>query len=76
MTPHEETIQTVKAIIRRSDLWSPSDPPETVAAIMVLHVCRYFGVDHEYIPETLLRALSVPDGSRLPDTPEPTAGSY
>lgn len=53
-----EVNAEVRAIIRRSNLWSPTDSPETVAALMVLHVCRHLGVPHERIPETLLGALA------------------
>ncbi len=31
----EEINAELKAIIKRSDLWSPTDSPETVAALMV-----------------------------------------
>jgi hypothetical protein len=50
--------QEVQAIIRRSDLWSETDRPETVAALMVVTVCSHHGVSHERIPEELLAALA------------------
>jgi len=54
----EETNTELKAIIRRSDLWSPTDSPETVAALMVVAVLRSLGVPHEQAPEVMLKALA------------------
>jgi len=50
--------QQVKDIIRRSEIWSDGDRPETVAALMVLHVCMHLGVKHEDVPKVLLTTLS------------------
>ncbi len=76
MMPREETNETLKAIIRRSDLWSREDPPETVAAIMVLLVCRRLNVAHEDIPGVLLRALSDLSPPIRTDRPDATEGPY
>jgi len=60
MTPHEkhEINKQVKAIIRRSPIWSETDRPESVAALMVIHVCLHLGVRHEDVPKVLLTALT------------------
>ncbi len=54
----EEIIAEVKAIIRRSDLWSPTDSPETVATLMVVTVLSSLGLPHEQAPEVMLKALA------------------
>ena len=54
----EEINAEVKAIIRRSDLWSPTDSPETVATLMVLTVLMSLGIPHEQAPEVMLKALA------------------
>lgn len=54
----DEINAEVKAIIRRSDLWSPTDSPETVATLMVLTVLMSLGIPHEQAPEVMLKALA------------------
>jgi len=55
----EEINAEVKAIIRRSDLWSPTeDSPETVATLMVITVLTSLGIPHEQAPEVMLKALA------------------
>ncbi len=54
----EETNTELKAIIRRSDLWSPTDSPKTVAALMVIAVLRFLGIPHEQAQKVMLRALA------------------
>jgi len=54
----EEINAEVKAIIRRSDLWSPTDSPETVAALMVVTVLMSLGIPHKQAPEVMLKALA------------------
>ncbi len=48
----------VKAIIGRSALWSRTDSPETVAALMVVTVLRSLGISHEQAPELMLKAMA------------------
>ncbi len=54
----EEINAELRAVIRRSDLWSPTDSPETVAALMVATVLRSLGIPHEQVPEVMLKALA------------------
>ena len=60
LTPEQKTAiaQEVRAIIRRSNLWSPTDPPDAVAALMVMHLARHIGMPHEAVPQALLEALA------------------
>ncbi len=54
----EEINAEVRAIIRRSDVWNPTDSPETVATLMVISVLRPLGIPHEQAPEVMLKALA------------------
>jgi len=54
----EEINAELKTIIKRSDLWSSTDSPETVAALMVATVLRSLGIPHEQAPEVMLNALA------------------
>ena len=55
----EEINAEVKAIIRRSDLWSPTDSPETVAAQIVVTVFgSSLAIPHEQAPEVMPKALA------------------
>ncbi len=54
----EEINATVKAVLRHSDFWSPTDSPETVAALMVGTIPRSLGIPHEQAPEVMLKALA------------------
>ena len=54
----EQISAEVKAIIRRSDLWSSTDSPETVATLMVLTVLGSLGIPHEQAPDVMLKALA------------------
>ena len=54
----EKINAEVKAIIGCSDLWSRTDSPETVAALMVVTVLRSLGIPHEQAPDVMLKALA------------------
>ncbi len=54
----EEINAEVKAIIKRSDRWSPTDSPETVAAPMVVTVLSSLGIPREQDPDVMLKALA------------------
>ncbi len=54
----EEINAKLKAVLGHSDLWSPTDSPETVAALMVVTIPRFLGIPHEQAPEVMLKALA------------------
>ena len=54
----EEADAEVKAVIGRSDPWSPMDSPETVAALLVMTVLMSLGIPREQAPEVMLKALA------------------
>lgn len=54
----DEINAEVRAIIERSDLWSPTDSPGGVATLMVRLVLQSLGIPDEKAPEVMLTALA------------------
>ena len=54
----QEINADFEAIIKRSDLWSPTNSPETVAALMVVTVLSSLSIPHEQAPDVMPKALA------------------
>ncbi|NHN84557.1 hypothetical protein GOB93_07855 [Acetobacter musti] len=57
MSEDPEFMREVENVITGSAVCSPNESPETVAATMVLAVCRHLGVSPADTPHVLLEAI-------------------
>lgn len=57
MTEDPEIMCAIETVITGSAVCSPDDSPQTIAAAMVLAVCRQLGVPQADVPHVLLAAI-------------------